>query len=583
MSTLTFFLHGTRYHEEGRIKTVISALSEQCSSGGYVVNGPGGKARSGMAPTIPGTYKIDRVTGKKVPQRTVVPQKVTELAAAATGWGVEQNLVEMLMHVEKQHPLPDTINMVGFSRGADACLRFANLMYQFYPQIKINIIAIEPVPGPGRQGAETAQIIPPNVKHYVSTIALHENRAVFRPQDYSTLKPQDFESTQVECLPMPGHHGIHSRLSDKNPGTDDATELVQDIAIDRLKEWGTTFREDPQYPMKIVKEKRSEYEPRTDTDPVGLLRKYSTMICLLDNYGPFSKVRYAARHREDYTPILSHCFMNQQHLKLFAQQFPVTFQYMCDPDDKRKKENSNTELSEHPSVKDWLEKTFEAHPEKKSQVFFNPSKDRLDGNYLRVVMAIHAFRQNPLIGSEEKIAAKKLLQDCKNILNRSFVNKEDEIKGKVDAFILKYPNNKLTTQLKVRFEAKEPSLQERMIHELKAARNQSLLQRIIEGIESIVSSKREKYYTTVRSSLTDAINKISADPPKTQQEIVTILRETYKAIHDERLESGISKESRSEDILGKMITHAIRAPTPKSEPKASPEQVSEPRTSQQKK
>ncbi len=576
MNTLTFFLHGTRYHEEGRIKTVISALSEQCSSGGYVVNGPGGKAQSGKPPTIPGTYKIDQVTGEKVPQRTILPQKLTELAATATGWGVEQNLVEMLMQVEKQHPLPDTINMVGFSRGADACLRFANLMYQFYPQIKINIIAIEPVPGPGRQGADTAKIIPPNVGNYISTLALHENSSLFRPQDYSTLKPQDFENTHVESLPIPGHHGIHSRLSDKNPDMEDATELVQDIAIERLKEWGTTFREDPQYPRKITQEDRSEYEPRTDTDPKGLIHKYSRMICLIDSYGPFSTVRYSARHRDDYSPILSHCFINQHHLKLFAQQFPVTYQYMCDPDD-RKKENSNTELSEHPSVKDWLEKTFEAHPEKKEPIFFNPSKDQLDGNYLRVAMAIHAFRKNPMISGEEKIAAKKLLQDCKNILRRPFSNKENEIKIVVDEFLKKYPNSKLSSQLSARFEAKEPTMQEKVIHDLKAARNQSLLQRIVESIESTLSSKRENFYNTVRDSLTSAINTLS-DKSKSKEEIVQILRETNKTIEKTRNECGISNSSRIENTIDKLITFAIRAPTakPDSKPTTAPKMGSGP-------
>lgn len=570
MSTLTFFLHGTRYHEEGRIKSVISALSEQCSSGGYVVNGPGGKARPGMAPTIPGTYTIDRFTGEKVPQRTVVPQKVTELAAAATGWGVEQNLVEMLMQVEKQHPFPDTINMVGFSRGADACLRFANLMYQFYPQIKINIIAIDPVPGPGRQGAETAQIIPPNVGNYVSTVALHENRAVFRPQDYSTLKPQDFENTHVECLPLPGHHGIHSRLSDKQSGTEDATELVQDMAIDRLKEWGTTFREDPQYPIKIVKENRSEYEPRTDTDPIGLLRKYSTMICDIDNYGQFSTVRYAARHREDYTPILSHCFMNQHHLKLFAQQFPVTYQYMCDPFDERKKENSNTELSEHPRIKEWLDKTFEAHPEKKTHIFFNPSKDRMDGNYLRVVMAVHAFRQNPLISTKEQMAAIKLLEDCKNILKRPYSDKEKEMKFKVDEFIKNFPQSKLSHQLKVRFEAKELPLQNRIIHELKAARNQSLLQRIIEGIEKTLSSRKEKYYNAIESSLAQTMSELYSKPNMAKEDLQKLLGQSNVAIKNARSEAGMTTKSRTEKTLDKLIMHVADTPTPKSESKASP-------------
>jgi hypothetical protein len=565
MGTLTFFLHGTRYHEEGNIKTVVSALSESCSGNSYVISGPGGKSsRKGAPALIPGTYKVDPDTNTKVPLRRMAPTKVTALVAAATGWGVDQNLVEMLIKVESAKPLPTTINLMGFSRGADACLRFANVMYEFYPQININIFAAEPVPGPGRHGAEAAKTIPPNVKHYVATLALHEDSTLFRPQDYSSLKPQDYETTKVECIPLPGHHGVHSRASENRPGTETASELVQDIAIERLKEWGTTFKVDPQYPIKLKTEGGiSIFEPRTDTDPRGIIGKYSTMICDIKNYGEFSKVRYMARHREDYSPILPHCFINTHHLKLFAKTFPITYQYMMDPTEERK-ENSSTELNKHPRVQEWLDKTFEkhlkAHPEERQRNFFNIRKDRLDCNYLRVAMAVHALRKIPMISRDDKKASKKLLDDCKNILRKPFTDKEKEIEHKVEEFHKKYPDSKLSRVLQERFMAKEASLQERMCHELKAARNQSFLQRVLEGIKSVLSPRREEYYDAVKSSLTRAVLAISSPPERSKEQIVTALRDALKNINEKREAAGFSKESTTEKVLTRLIMHAIQSP-----------------------
>jgi hypothetical protein len=565
MGTLTFFLHGTGQHEKGRVKTVISALSQFCSSGGYAVSGPGGKAAEGKDRYIPGTYKINPQTGEKTPNKTVVPTKITELVATATGWGVDQNLIEMLIQVERQQPPPDTINMVGFSRGADACLRFANVMYEFYPHIKINIFAIEPVPGFGRDGAEQGKIIPPNVSHYVSIIAMHENRRLFRPQDYSSLKPSDYEATKVECLPLPGTHPVHSRFADDRPGTREASELFQDIAIEQLEAWGTTFREDPRYPIKLnTKGRVSSYEVRTDTDPIGIIFKYSTMISDINSYGKLSAARLMARHPEDYSPILSHCFINQHHLRLFAKTFPVTYRYMLDPTEDRN-ENSLTELKQYPRVQEWLNKTFEAHPEKKKRIYFDINKDKLDGNYLRVAMAVHDFRKNPLNTSADKKLAQKLMDDCRNILNRPFGSKiateegeiistkEDEIKRKVDQFCQKNPKSRLTNGLQERFNAKELSLATRLAHDLRAARNQNLFQSLVEKIESALSSRKENYYITVNGVLTEAIVRLQAEPKMTKENAVSLMSVSLKGLRQQRELVGIARKSTAEIILEKLM------------------------------
>lgn len=560
MSTLTLFLHGTRYHQKGKVKSVVTALAEASSGEAYVVHGPGGVTKiAGAHAGMPGTYKVDKETGEKIPQSRILTSKMTRLIAAATGWGVDHNLVEMLVHVERQSPLPTTINLLGYSRGADACLRFANLMYEFYPQITLNIMAIEPVPGPGRHSAAPAQIIPPNVKQYFSTLALHEGSALFRPHDYSSLKPQNFEATHIECLPLPGHHGVHAKLAEKRPETDDVSELVHDIAIEKLKEWGTTFRLDPPYPIRPKKQDEpSYYEPRTDSHPEGLLTKYATIMMDIKNYGAFSKVRYLARHREDYSPILPNCFINQHHLKLFAKTFPVTYRYMLNPT-VRMKENSNTELQQYPRIQEWLSTTFESQSEK-TPIYFDLQKDRMDGNLLRVTMAVHAFRKNPLVRQKEKLDARTLLKDCQNILTRPYSDKEAEIKLRVDNFCQKHPSSKLTSLLHDRFMAKEQPLHERMCHELKAATNQNLLKKLIEKIESVLSPQREAYYQSVKNSLSHAIDTISTKPMPSKNHIVKILQQSLHNIKYQREKTGITRESSTEKTLAHLITHTKHAP-----------------------
>lgn len=553
METLTFFLHGTGQHEKGRVKSIISALSEACSSPGYILSGPAGVSAEKTGPSyMPGTYKVDPQTGGKTPIKTIVPTKITEMVATATGWGVEQNLIEMLIHLEHQQPPPEKINLLGYSRGADACLRFANVMYEFYPDIDINIFAIDPVPGLGRQSVEQSRQIPPNVKHYVSTLALNENKTTFNVQDYSLLKPVDYEKTKIECLPFPGEHAVQRSYADDRPGTREASELIQDAAIDQLEAWGTTFGSDPKYPVKLNKQGRVTIsEVRTDTDPIGLIFKYSTMISDIDRYGKLSSVRSVARHREDYVPILSHCFINQHHMKVFAKTFPVTYKYMLDPTDDRK-ENSMTELRDHPRVQEWLDKTFEAKPEKKQNIFFDINKDPVDKNYLRVTIAAHQFLKNPLNSKKERKMAEALIQDCKNILKRPYSDKEGEIESRVERFCQENKASRLTRLLTTQFTAKAPSITERVLHDLKAANNQTLFQRLVESIDIALSKKKEQHYSLTQDILSEAIKTIDSDKTMSPEKITATLKIAKEQIKHSRTKHDISKPSRVEKSLEKL-------------------------------
>jgi hypothetical protein len=228
---------------------------------------------------------------------------------------------------------------------------------------------------------------------------------------------------------------------------------------------------------------------------------------------------------------------------------------MLDPETEGRKENSLTELTDHPDVQKWLDQTFEANKAEKKRIFFVINKDRLDGNYLRVAMAVHEFRKNPLNSAQDKVLAQQLMSDCRAILAGKYSDKEARIQSKVDVFCLDNPKCRLNKGLEERFNAKAPSLSTSIIHDLKAARNQNLLQRAVEKIESVLSSRKEQYYTSVRELLTEAINQVATKKPDmTKAEVVRFLSDTLANVIYKKDVCGISKKSTSEIALEKLIT-----------------------------
>lgn len=551
MNTFTFFLHGSMHHEEGRKRSMVSALARECSSGGYIINGPGGRSLDpDKASTIPGTYKIDPKTGEKIPKITRIHDAITGAVGAATGWGVEDNLIEMLLIVSRQDPLPETINLCGFSRGADSCLRFANLMDKYYPAVKINIFAVEPVAGPGRREAIEARFIPSNVQHYVSTLAIHQKNPLFEAQDLSRLYAEDVDHTTVEVLPFPGTHGKHSKIHDDKKKTHSASELIMDLAVERLEQWGTTFRHEPPYIVDPKDGSRTFYKKRTRPSDVELLDKYAEMIFNKDVYGkPATETRFFVRRSQDYIPILPQCFVNQHHLKLFAKTYPATFRYIMDPTERRKK-NSDTELQGFPEIKKWLELTFTPIQNKK-RLYFDPSKDRLDGNYLRVVMAVHRFQNKESTLGLGVHETDQLLRDCRRIMGQQHDDKEAMIEGAVNAFITNNPKHSINNLLKERLTAKRKTFREKVKHELTGLFNRTILQQIIHSLSKTFSEKYRNMYESIKNEIRDVLDNIDATG-----DLKTLLRTACRNVANDRERLGIKKLFDGELAIEKMVEAA---------------------------
>ncbi|HAS3627817.1 TPA: hypothetical protein I6209_000281 [Vibrio cholerae] len=99
-----------------------------------------------------------------------------------------------------------TVNIIGWSRGAVTCLKQAYLLNEVLPQLKVNILALDPVPGmdPVKHEVDT-RTLTPNIDTYWAVAALNEHRMNFRTIGPELIVDQS-SNAWIEFLPMPGNH-----------------------------------------------------------------------------------------------------------------------------------------------------------------------------------------------------------------------------------------------------------------------------------------------------------------------------------------------------------------------------------------
>jgi hypothetical protein len=176
-----------------------------------------------------------------------------EKKGTMTGYGWDDNIAEAVALLfdkgvnEETQPDGDSsrpistihrVNMIGWSRGAVTCLRIANRLEEIGLPIEINIFAVDPVAG-GDAGTrlEDTRIIPPNVRNYLATLAMDEQRKGFAPQDLSRIRVRDTAKSNVVFLPFPGKHNTQVRLD--NRGLNEAARVVWSLAYRFLANFGT--------------------------------------------------------------------------------------------------------------------------------------------------------------------------------------------------------------------------------------------------------------------------------------------------------------------------------------------------------
>jgi hypothetical protein len=117
------------------------------------------------------------------------------------------NLLNLIQPVRDAGAGPiSTINLIGHSRGAVTAIMTAWELYYLFPDARVNIFAIDPVPGTGTLSPEMTSLAP-NVETYVGIYAIDEVSAGFNG-----------------VIPRPFYGGRH--IDPLKPTPDDARRLA---------------------------------------------------------------------------------------------------------------------------------------------------------------------------------------------------------------------------------------------------------------------------------------------------------------------------------------------------------------------
>lgn len=111
--------------------------------------------------------------------------------ALGNGWNDNvYKAVWLLTHLKFEMSQPiNTVNIIGWSRGAVTCLKMANKLFEIFEDtLNINIFAIDPVPGGYTTKSLDMLAIPPNVRNYLAVLALDADGANFQATDRTNIK-----------------------------------------------------------------------------------------------------------------------------------------------------------------------------------------------------------------------------------------------------------------------------------------------------------------------------------------------------------------------------------------------------------
>ncbi len=151
-----------------------------------------------------------------------------------------QQLQEQIIKIfRKDEIIPTQVNLVGWSRGGVSCHMLANAMLadSQLKHIKVNIFAIDPVPGAlNFQGEKVT--LGSNVSEYVGFYARDE-----RSKGFSCVIPNTHPSTKVHIYPMAGRHAtvVGNAAANGSEGAKVVHEpgrIVRHFAETCLTRWG---------------------------------------------------------------------------------------------------------------------------------------------------------------------------------------------------------------------------------------------------------------------------------------------------------------------------------------------------------
>jgi hypothetical protein len=234
---------------------------------------------------------------------------VKRIQGVVTGQGWDENVASVMEAIKADPSSPPigTVNMAGWSRGAITCHMTAHALAND-PQtrhLRVNIFAIDPVPGPGNFDDDNKITLPANVDYYIGIIMEDEARKIMRPAELSPA--MGAATTNFTFHAMPGQHGTGVFRTQTEIGL-----IVAGLAHQFLSEHGTVLKE----PI--------------DLTPLQYCELYSKVLLTLGDYRKLqgSPLRLLGTYRRQVTNEAADTgfFVNHHH----ARQFQIAFPAICD-------------------------------------------------------------------------------------------------------------------------------------------------------------------------------------------------------------------------------------------------------------
>lgn len=257
----------------------------------------------------------------------------------ALGNGWDDNVykaVWMLTHLKFEMSQPiDTVNIIGWSRGAVTCLKIANKLFEvFEDTLNVNIFAVDPVPGGYTARTLDMFAIPPNVRNYLAVLALDADGGNFQPTDRTIIKllapksqhgkggnpdslnPQHIKP-HVHFLPIPGNHSdvVNAKLS--HPLVKNSATLCRHLAWQFLKAHGTPMKQEWKLSRDEVSQLYNQMLPK-----LGEIAKAASTGGWLSPIEGFKTERAVRKHRGEYVHEPDK-YINEHHrLCALKQDYP---------------------------------------------------------------------------------------------------------------------------------------------------------------------------------------------------------------------------------------------------------------------
>ena len=299
-SVFTIYNCGTAFHR--RSPDVVARL--------WALNNPQADCHINDGPGS-GTLKPVFMGGRKSPGGKKV-------AGMLFGGGVDANVMETIEVLRQMPVLPRTVNMVGWSRGAVTCTKISNLMFRMggkMAAIKVNIFAIDPVPGTTPMGGDMWRLISltPNVAYYNTVFAQHDLRG--HDNYFEPVYPTNYGLTDVDIDIMPGSHSSIVVFKGKRP--EDNAELVYDLSKRFLMSHGTRFTDNTLMTANDILTRygliQQNYDVYTTLDGKAL-RNMAETVRVMKNSDK--------QTMGGMTGLRPRFFINAHHREVFRTQYP---------------------------------------------------------------------------------------------------------------------------------------------------------------------------------------------------------------------------------------------------------------------